>query len=179
MIVKDKLHHVISKSKKETILSYQGPVNIDILVGIGENIKNLTKDYPNAKRKIHKIFIELAQNITSYSAANIKMDGNDIGVGILILEEQTKYYIFTFGNLVKQKDGEILIQRCDIINSLDREGLRQLKRTKRLNSEKIKLNAHIGLIHAALLSENLLDFEAESLNDEHSFFTIKIKIEKS
>ncbi len=179
MILHDKLSDIFINTKKEVVISYQGPFNIDILVVLGNNIKRLTSQSNNASRRLHKIFVELAQNIASYSAENIQLEGNTIGVGTIILEDHAKYYTFTSKNLVKNNDGQILNERCLIINSLDRQGLRNLKREKRQNSEKIKLSAHIGLIHAALLSENLLDFSLEQIDSKYSYFGMTVKVEKN
>ncbi len=165
--------------KEKVLFNYTGPINIDMLVVIGNNIKKLTYHLKNTSRRLYKIYIELAQNVAAYSAESLLIDNQKIGVGTIILEEQQKYYTFTTRNRVLKHDAVTLMQRCAVINSLDLKGLRHLKREKRLHSDKLKLSAHIGLIHAALLSGNPIYFKVFPLDKEYSYFTIKVKIDKS
>lgn len=164
---------------EEILVSYTGPFHIDVLVLIASNIKRVTQKHKHACLKLHKIFIELGQNIASYSASTQQVDEQEVGTGLVELLEDDEAYYFKSSNKVKNEDGTILMNRCELINSLDRHGLRDLKREKRLHSEKIKLNAHIGIIHAALLSDNQITYELIPVDDFYSFFSITVKIDKN
>jgi hypothetical protein len=162
-----------------TPLSYKGPIDDHILQVIGTYIEGLLKHSPKAGKKVFKIFIELAQNISYYSAERSKLANNkDIGTGMVLISEQLDYYTFMTGNLVKTDDIISIIEKSEVINSLDREELREYKREQRKLPPGKKGGAHIGLIQVALTSSNPLDIEVNPVDDEHSFFSIAVKIDK-
>ena len=162
-----------------TPLSYKGPIDDHILQVLGSYIEGLLKDTPKAGKKVFKIFIELAQNISYYSAERSKLSNNkDIGTGMVLINEQSEYYTFMTGNLVKTDDIITIIEKSEVINSLDRDELREYKREQRKLPPGKKGGAHIGLIQVALTSSNPLDIEVNPVDDEHSFFSIAVKIDK-
>jgi len=163
----------------KTILSYKGPFYIELISVFGTNIRSLNDNYINARKKLFKIFIELSQNVSNYSE-DFHMVNNiqRIGVGELNVNETTDKYYFSTKNQVKKTDAEILAERCKLINSSEYNKLRDLKREQRLNSPGEKFGARIGLIQAVMLSKNTLEFEVENINDNFSFFTLTVKIDK-
>ena len=163
----------------KTILSYKGPFYIELISVFGTNIRNHQDTYLNARKKLFKIFIELSQNVSNYSE-DFHMVNNvqRIGVGELFLKENESSYSFTTINQVKKSDAEILAERCEIVNASDQLKLRELKREQRLNSPGEKFGARIGLIQAVMLSKNQLDFKIDKINDNYSYFSLTVKIDK-
>jgi uncharacterized protein YlbG (UPF0298 family) len=163
----------------KTILSYKGPFYIELISVFGTNIRNFNDVYNNARKKLFKIFIELSQNVSNYSE-NFHMVNNvqRIGVGELFLKELDTAYSFTTKNQVKKKDAEILAERCEIVNASDQMKLRELKREQRLNSPGEKFGARIGLIQAVMLSRNNLEYQVESIDENFSYFSLTVKIDK-
>jgi len=162
-----------------TPLSYKGPIDDHILQVIGTYIEGMLKDSPKAGKKVFKIFIELAQNISYYSAERrVLPNDKDIGTGLVLISEFADYYVFMTGNLVKTDDIISIIEKSEVINSLDREELREYKRQQRKLPPGKKGGAHIGLIQVALTSSNPLDIEVNPVDDDHSFFSIAVKIDK-
>ncbi|RLD77713.1 MAG: hypothetical protein DRJ10_11465, partial [Bacteroidetes bacterium] len=80
--------------------------------------------------------------------------------------------------LVQNDDIVSIIEKSEIINSLDREELREYKRQQRKLPPGKRGGAHIGLIQVALTSANPLDIEVNPVDDDHSFFSIAVKIDK-
>ena len=163
----------------KTILSYKGPFYIELISVFGTNIRNFNDIYGNARKKLFKIFIELSQNVSNYSE-NFHMVNNvqRIGVGELFLKELDTAYCFTTINQVKKTDAEILAERCEIVNASDQLKLRELKREQRLNSPGEKFGARIGLIQAVMLSKNHLVYKVENINENFSYFSLTVKIDK-
>ena len=163
----------------DTPLSYKGPIDDHILQVIGTYIEGLLKKTPKAGKKIFKVFIELAQNISYYSAERSKLlNDKDIGTGMVLITEKPEYYVFMTGNLVKTNNIITIIEKSEIINSLNRDELREYKREQRKLPPGKKGGAHIGLITVALTASNPLDIEVNPVDDEHSFFSIAVKIDK-
>jgi asparagine N-glycosylation enzyme membrane subunit Stt3 len=178
--MKKKARPLPSMSRKfKNVIAYEGPFFIHILTVFSKYVKILTRDYPDASKKIYKIFFELTQNITYYSAEinEINQD-NRTGVGKFSLDEDEKYYYFSTTNRVLKEHGEILKNRCNYINSLDSNNLRELKREQRILSQGEKLGAHIGLMQAALISNFALKVEIRKINREYSMYTLMVTLDK-
>ncbi|MEE4197581.1 MAG: SiaB family protein kinase [Bacteroidales bacterium] len=165
---------------KRTLLSYRGPFYIELISVFGTNIKDFTKEYDNARRKLFRIFIELSQNVSYYSE-NFHMVNNvqRIGLGELELKEYESFYTFTTRNKVKNSDAQILFERCKLVNHSDQLELRHLKREQRMNSPGEKFGARIGLIQAVMLSKNQLKYKIDQIDDNYSFFSITVKVDKN
>jgi len=160
-------------------ISYKGPIDEKILQAIGSHIESILSKHPKAGKKVFKIFVELAQNISYYSAEkSIYKESKEIGSGMVLIGESEDSYTFVTGNLVKNEDVFSIIDKSEIINSLDREELREYKREQRRLPHGPKGGAHIGLIQVALTSDNPLDIEVTPIDDHHSFFSITVKIDK-
>lgn len=163
---------------EDVLISYKGPFASNILALIGEYIKTIIKKNPKVGKKVFAIFMELAQNIAFYSAQRSKIGTKDNGMGTLVITELPDHYAFSTGNEVFNKDIIPVIDKCEIINSLDRESLRKYKREQRLLPSDEHGNAHIGLIQVALTAANPLDIEVIPINTSKSFFSIRVKIDK-
>lgn len=172
--------NVISVMTSKTILSYKGPFYIELISVFGMNIRNLNDAYGNARKKLFKIFIELSQNVSNYSE-DFHMVNNvqRIGVGELVLKEYENSYQFTTTNQVKKTDANILAERCELVNASDQLKLRELKREQRLNSPGEKFGARIGLIQAVMLSKNKLEYNIEDINNNYSYFSLTVTIDKN
>lgn len=165
------------------LVSYKGPIDERIMTVIGDNIEIVTNDSTDkARSKIFKIFMELAQNVWLYSAESCtSLSGRRLGMGTLVIGEFGDSYTFVTGNVVRNTDIEPVIEKCEIINSLDRDSLREYRREQRRLAKdgKNKNSGNIGLIQVALTAESPLDIELTPVSDEESFFSIAVKIKKS
>lgn len=171
------LYNYHTNFDKDILMSYKGPFDKHILAILGNYIEVILGRNPKAGKKIFKIFIELAQNISFYSAENDKL-GTMAGIGTVVIGEFEGHYTFVSGNLVRNEDVIPIMEKCDIINSLDREGLRKYKRELRGTPQGEHGSAHIGLIQVALTAESPLDIEVTPVDNQVSFFTVSVKIEK-
>jgi hypothetical protein len=163
-----------------TIISYNGPFDSQVLSVIAENIEYSLSSDPRVSKKIFKIFIELAQNISYYSAEKKKNEvGNDFGVGILILREFKDYYSFSTGNIIEKSQVLPVIQKCETINMLDRDKLREYKRKLRNMPSGVPGGGNIGLVQVALTADYPLEYSVITLDSEKSFYIVSVKVNKS
>ena len=173
------MDHLVILQDENLLISYKGPVTPNIMAEISRDIRGQLGNFPQASRKIFSIFIELAQNILFYSAEKIRYAGRTESVGILQLSETANNYIFSCGNIVFTTDVGRLADSCNTINSLDREELRRLKRTQRRQPQSDQSKgAGIGLVQAAIISNNPLDIEVYTIDEQHSFFSLFVTIDK-
>jgi hypothetical protein len=161
------------------IVSYKGPFDKDAMAMIGNYIRGLISMNPQASKKVFKVFIELAQNIAQYSAEkNIIGEYLGAGVGSLVIVDYSDYFQIVTGNVIKNDHLGPVIDKCELISTLDKEGLRKLKRQHLIQNDTARTGADIGLIQLAITSENPLDIEVKRIDEKSSFFTIRVKINK-
>jgi hypothetical protein len=161
------------------LLSFHGPLTISLLSFISNYLKLIINTDQVITSRLYKIFVELTQNVSYYSAEVKEVEkGIKSGIGWFILDEYDMYYKFTTGNLIKKEDANKLTRNCSEINSLNEEDLRVLKRETRSQAKIRDIGAHIGLIQTGLLSGNMLDFKIYKINSKHSYFTISVKLDK-
>ncbi len=165
---------------KTVHMSYKGPIDDKILQAMGVYIEELLIEHPTAARRVFRVFVELAQNISFYSAERniFNREKKDVGVGSLFVEELENSYKFVTANLVKNEDIDSITDKVELINSLSREELREYKREQRRLPFGKKGGANIGLIQISLTSQNPLDLEIKPVDNDHSFFSIGVKIDK-
>jgi len=167
------------KLDRKTIISYKGPIDLEILSFFGKMIKSIFPNGDNnVSSKIHKIFVELVQNIAYYSAEKQTGFKEETGAGSFEIADIGDAYRVISRNVVYKGDGYILLSNCAEINNKNIEELRMLKRIKRRELEKLDTGAHIGLIHIGLLAESKLDYKIEEMDDDYSIFHIAVNVKK-
>jgi len=163
----------------ESIISFKGPLTVGLLSFVGNSLKSIIKAEHSLEKRIFRIFIELTQNVSYYSAEVVQVEkGIKSGVGWFVIKENSNHYVVTTGNLIIREDGFKLIRNCNEINSQNEKELRELKRRTRSQAIERDVGAHIGLIQTSLLSGGKLNYKVTELDDKHSFFTISVNIEK-
>ncbi len=166
------------------VLDFQGAMSQDMLVGMAELIKYKSAQdsgRTNIVKKIFAVFIEMAQNITRYSAERVQLDrhSTDSGAGIIVVTVNNKLYTITSGNLVEKQSIPDIIKHCETINSMDEEALKQFyKKQLKLSREKGKRGGGIGLIDIVRRSGNLLHYKVTPVDDINSFLVLSVKIQE-
>ncbi len=179
MEIKSDTNNSGSDNYMRTIISYSGPFDAQVLSVIGENIEYSLASNPKVSRKIFKIFIELAQNISFYSfERQVTDEGTMFGSGVLMLREYKDYYSFSTGNMISNKAVLPIIQKCEAINILDRENLRIYKRKLRNMPSGVPGGGNIGLVQVALTADYPLEYSVVSIDEQKSFYTLNVRIKK-
>jgi hypothetical protein len=165
--------------QERSLLMYQGVLTVNLISILGNHIRILPGHDPLLLQRIFKIFIELTQNVSYYSAENVEIkEGVFCGVGWVTLQEFGDSYYITTGNPIKTEHGPKLEQYCREINSLGEEALRTLKRKTRAQAMLRDINAHIGLIQTGLISGSKLDFQIADDDQSEKIFRISAKVIK-
>jgi len=166
-------------SNKQVLIWYKGPITDVIMAELSRDIRDKFADNPRASRKLFAIFMELAQNILYYSVEKKFIGDREDSIGTILITEANEHYTFACGNLVDNKYIQELADGCDLINSMDREALREYKRERRSGpSQERSKGAGIGLIHVALTSENPLHVEYKQVDENSTFFSISVRVHK-
>ncbi len=159
------------------VASYVGPFDSKVLTLLAENLESSLWENYTMGRKFFKIFIEIAQNIAHYSIEKERVADSLFGSGSFMLIEGKKFFKFFAGNAVDKESKEKIELRCEIINSLNREQLRELKRKLRRLPHSAS-GGNIGLVQTALLSKHPLEYEFYPLGNDKYFYILGVIIDK-
>ena len=170
------------------LVTYSGHVWANGIDGMAEMLLNRLEfdDMPfSTSQSIFSIFIEQINNIMMYSAdKEHKTDPSgkpmEISKGIIVLGMEDTAYFIQSGNVVTDKNAEILKARIDYLNTLDKKELRQYYK-QQLNAEDDNTEskgAGIGLIEVARRASGSIVYEFESLADGLQYFTMYITVKQ-
>jgi Family of unknown function (DUF6272) len=174
-------HHYLNLNDTEVMMSYKGPMSDVIIYELSKDVQDKLIEDPKAGKKVYSIFMELAQNVFFYSSETTHFADKTYRIGSIVLTQDEDNYTLTAGNIVEKKWIPVLWDRCEMINSMDRESLRKLKFEQRDSGEKASDNskgAGIGLVQMALTSAQPVSVEFRDMNDSHSFFALSVSVRK-
>jgi hypothetical protein len=162
----------------EIVIAYRGTFEKSILGVLAQNIESSVHESTVLKKKFFKLFLELAQNIASHSIElSSTTEGEDSGVGLLIIKHKGDNYLFITGNLIEAEQFSKIKTTIDKINSLKREELRKLKRKHFELAEKGEKN-YLGLIQIALVSGHKLEIIAQNTDNDKLFLVFSAELSK-
>ncbi len=166
-------------SQLENIYTYEGIFDKDVISLFSKKIGLVTKYFPRSQKRLFPVFIELSQNISFYSyQRHMVGDDKETGVGTLLIGETPDCFYFIVGNEIAKKPLEVLTKKCEIINSLEREELREYKRQQRNLIPGTNGGAHIGLIMVSLTTKRPLNIKVFEIEPNHFYFSILVEVEK-
>jgi hypothetical protein len=161
------------------ILKYHGTINIDLISFVSNFLKQQINSDTAVLVKIYKVFIELTQNVSYYSAEQFDLKRSfGSGIGWFSIDENAEAFIISTGNRIFNKDVPVLIKNSNEINSLPEDELRELKRKTRSQAAIRDIGAHIGLIQTGLITGNQILVKIDQLDDTYSFFAISATVNK-
>ena len=167
----------VSNQDHKLVLTYKGPFLEEILSKLSDIVRDTFTEDVVMSRKLLSVFIELAQNVYYYSAETVKMGMKEYGIGSVCVSKEEDHYEFSTGNFVPVHLVGELKKSCDLINSLNRDDLRKLKRdTRSMEADVSSRGAGIGLIQIALTAGEPIEYEAIPHDENCSFFFIITKI---
>jgi hypothetical protein len=171
---------IIKKEYQEnSLFLYQGTLTVNLISILSNHIRLVLNHDFKALQKIFKIFIELTQNVSYYSAESLEISpGVRCGSGWVSVQDAGDTYRITTGNFIRPEDGPTLIRYCNEINSKDEEQLRKLKREIRSEALVRETGAHIGLIQTSIISGNKLDFLVDTTDGSKPVFCLTAIVTK-
>ena len=105
----------------------------------------------------------------------------ELGKGMILVRELENHYRLMSGNLTYKATAEKIRQRCDYINSLDREGVKQYykKERRKPHDDEEKDGGNIGFIELAKKTQNPLEVNLRDVEEEGGekvFMTIAVTV---
>jgi hypothetical protein len=167
-------------NEKNIILAYCGEFSQELnktLLAFTERKFKAENVEDNTRRKIFNIMVEALQNISKNKLENLQ--GTQVVSPIFMLGTKDENYILITSNMINNEKIPTLRDRLEQVNSLDKEGLKQLYKDVRLNASFSELSgAGIGIIDIARKSENKLVFSFEKIDEKFSVFSLLITVLK-
>jgi hypothetical protein len=171
--------NIATENQEKSLLIYKGVFTVNLISILSNHIRLLPEIDYRIVQKLFRIFMELTQNVSYYSAEVVDVkSGVSCGSGWVTIQDFTDHMKVTTGNRIRPEHGSRLIQYCNEINSFNNEQLRKLKREIRAQALERDTGAQIGLIQTSIISENKLDFKIIPVDQETDFFIISTHTKK-
>ena len=185
-MIMDMLEYYYMLKKNNINIIYSGPIWADGVEGIGGTLRKRMAfdDLPfSASQSVFSVFVEQMNNMLMYSAEKERFQGNDekqfgVSTGAFILGAQGKTYFLQSGNVVKNEDVELLKNRIDYLNTLDKKELRKYykEQIKSENDNPNSRGAGLGLIEIARRASSKIEYSFTPVEDGLSFFSMFVII---
>lgn len=174
------LHRIMLR--QNLILVYEGEFTQEItksVLAMAERNMDAFGEEASIKRKVFNVMVECLQNICKH-AESYDTESYGKNSAIFMIGKHNNEYIITSGNAIPQDRVEDLSARLAHINSLDKEGLKDLYKEIIKNGElSSKGGAGLGFIDMARKSGQKLRYDFEPINDALSFFSLRTTISRS
>ena len=166
--------------RDSVLLEYEGLVNKEILLDTLPKIEDKLNELgvsKQKKRKIVNIAIETLQNLQLHSLPLDECEHDHLP--LFVLSKNGASIAITIGNLMDSSECEVLKDKLNKINSLNDEEIKFLygvimKQT--VVKFSTKGGAGLGLIDMKKKSGNDLKFDFQPLDEEVTYFSLKITI---
>lgn len=161
---------------------FGGPMSQELMVGIGDTLRNKMKlDEANSSTivKVFSMFVEQSQNIIHYSAERTPPDKAkaELSSGIIGVGYDNKHYYVSCGNMVNNEAVGSLCEQLTRLQGMNKDELkRYYKEQRRKGSGEDSKGAGLGFIELARKSVKPIEFTVQKLNDQFSFFSLKTAI---
>ncbi len=165
--------------KGNVLLSFKGEVTSELLTSvlqIMEHKMDKMDESPKIRKKVYNILVECLQNLYHHIGEDPSAEEHDKTAFFMIGKENGIYSIMT-GNYILEENVDKLRTKLDTINSMNKEELKEYYKQVLNNGEmSAKGGGGLGMIDIARKSGHKLDYNFKPINDNHSFFSLKVTV---
>jgi len=165
---------------------YSGPLWAEGIDGMAEFLQKRLDmdDMPlSASQAVFSVFVEQMNNMLMYSAEKERHErpetgGAEMSNGVFVLGNCDKSYYIQTGNVIKNSSVALLKDRIDFLNTLDKNGLRQLykEQMKAENDNPESKGAGLGLTEIARRAASKIEYEFIPYGEGLSYFTMYVTV---
>jgi hypothetical protein len=167
--------------EQNLILVYEGEFTQEItksVLAMAERNMDSMGEESSIKRKVFNVMVECLQNVVKHAESQEVRSAEGRYNAIFMIGKKGNDYIITSGNPLLNKDIDKLKGRLDEINSLDKEGLKNLyKEIIKTTSISEIGGAGLGFVDMDRKSGRKLEYGFEPMSGDHSFFSLRTIIE--
>lgn len=162
----------------DVIYLFKGEVTDQLIAQSLDVIERQLEDTPlPIRKKIYNVLVECLQNLYHHaSAVPFKKDDDFCGrIGVCLLSKRDEHYHVVTGNFVVPKQQAFLKGHLDKINSLDKEGQKEMYK-EILDNQTFseKGGGGLGMIDIARKSGSRLNYSFINCCDDYNFFTLDV-----
>jgi hypothetical protein len=174
------LHQMMLKNN--IILVYEGEFTQEItksVLAMAERNMDSVGEESSIKRKVFNVMVECLQNIVKYSEEYVSEEKRS-NTAIFMIGKFDDSYVITSGNPIKDETVAELQNKLEQINSLDKDGLKNLYKDIIKSSTGLteKGGAGLGFVDMARKSGQALEYSFENMGNGLSFFSLKVTISR-
>ena len=172
-----------SMKAHEITLVYEGEITHQItkaFTSLTESNMAKEDESNTVQKKVFHVMVECLQNISKHADTFGSDDYLFAGRGIFMVSKGTEDYHVTTGNVIENRKIEELTEMLEEINSLDKEGLKQLyKKQMREGRLSDKGGAGLGFIDIVRKTGNKLEYHFLPIDETNSFFLLSSSISRT
>jgi len=162
------------------IFSFSGPMSHEIIEGIGSAIRVKIGEGENGDRKaalkVFAIFVEQVENVINYSVEK-DYEESQLSFGIVVIGKRDEHFFISGGNKIQTEKVAKLEANLSKLVLMNKDELKiYYKEKRKAAKEDDSKGAGIGFIEMARKSTKPIEYSFEKIDEEYSFFTIKISI---
>jgi len=175
------LHRTMMSQK--LILVYEGDFTQETtksILSMAERNLDSSGEDSSIKRKVFNVMVEALQNIVKHSSEKGMKAGSLVSSSaiFMISKEPNRYSILT-GNPILKKDVTGLTKNLEGLNSLDKEGLKEMYKSIIKNTQiSEKGGAGLGFVDMARKSGEKLEFMFPEMDEDYAFFCLKVSVSR-
>jgi hypothetical protein len=172
-----------SMKAHEITLVYEGEITHQItkaFTSLTESNMAKESEANSVQKKVFHVMVECLQNISKHADSFGSDDFLFAGRGIFMVSKGKDDYHVTTGNVIENDKIVELTEMLDHINSLDREGLKQLYKSQMKEGRlSEKGGAGLGFIDIARKTGNKLEFHFLPIDESSSFFLLTSSVSRN
>lgn len=167
--------------KSNIMLSFKGEVTSDLLTSILQIMETKMEtldEPPKIKKKVYNILVECLQNLYHHIDEDDKETAqNEKSALFMIRKNEDGEYSIMTGNYMAVENMDLMKNRLDKINSMDKDELKVYYKEVLNNGEmSAKGGGGLGMIDIARKSGKKLEYDFADVDDKFSFFSLNVKI---
>lgn len=172
-----------SMKAHEITLVYEGEITHQItkaFTSLTESNMAKEEESNSVQKKVFHVMVECLQNISKHADSFGSDDFLFAGRGIFMVSKGEIEYHVTTGNVIENSKIVELTKILDYINTLDKEGLKELYKTQmREGRLSEKGGAGLGFIDIARKTGRKLDYHFLPISEDSHFFILTSTISRN
>jgi len=164
------------------LLSYRGEISAELITKVLDKVENAleqTNEDSKIKKKIYNVLVETLQNLFHHIEPAPEGEEHKFGenFAIFALYKEGHSYKISTGNFVKPEKMQMLKDRIDQINYLEKDQLKELYKMI-LNNEEFseKGGGGLGMIDIVRKTGNKLIYKFHHYSKDKNFFCLDVTI---
>jgi len=178
-------YHKMLRENKITLV-YSGPLWAEGIGGVAGTLKKrleFDKLPLEASQEVFSVFVEQMNNMLMYSTEKEQFEtpGDlhpEAPKGTFILGTKGKAYFIQTGNMMKNEIVDLVKNKIDYLNTLDKQGLRDYYKKQMMQEPETpnSKGAGLGLIEIARRISSKIEYTFTPFDDGFTFFTMYVTI---